>query len=126
MLFWIFAGLAVFLINIYLPAALYLPTEGFKRHIGPRDEMPEPGIMANRARRALKNYQENIPFFLTFGILALIIEDANMQYAIWGAQAFVISRFFYTLFYLYPISLMRSTMFTIGFLGMMLMAYALI
>jgi hypothetical protein len=49
MLFWILAGLAVFLANIYLPAVLYFPSVGVARHVASRDELPEPGKYVGRA-----------------------------------------------------------------------------
>jgi len=126
MLFWILAGLAVFLLNIYLPAALYLPTEGVSRHLGPRDTLPEPGVMAARARRSLANFQENLPFFLTLGILALIIEGADMAQAVLGAQMFVISRVVYIGLYVAGVPLLRSAAYMVGLLGCVLMALALV
>lgn len=126
MLFWIIAGLCLYLINVYLPTLLYFPSEGLKRHIGARDDLPAPSVLVQRARRSLVNFQENLPVFLGFGILALVAEGTNMQYAVWGAQLFVLSRAAYIVFYLYPVTLMRSTCFTIGFFGMLLMGFALV
>lgn len=126
MLFWLIAGLAVFLVNVFLPAALYLPSEGFIAHIGSRDMMPKPGKYVERGRRALANLQENLPFFLTFGILALVVEDANIDQAILGAQLFVFARLFYLVFYLISIPFTRSMAYTVGFIGTVIMMLALI
>ena len=126
MLFWILSGLVVFLANIYLPTALYLPTEGLGRHLGARDNLPEPGVMVGRARRSLANFQENLPFFLTLGVLALVIEGVDMAQAVLGAQIFVISRVAYIALYVAGVPLLRSLAYMVGLLGCALMALALV
>lgn len=126
MLFWLIAGLAVFLINVFLPAALYLPSEGLLSHLGSRDKLPTAGKYVERGRRALANFQENLPFFLTFGILALVVEGANVEQAILGAQIFVFARFFYLVFYLISIPFTRSLAYTAGFIGTAIMMLALL
>lgn len=126
MLFWLIAGLAVFLVNILLPAALYLPSEGLFAHMGSRDVLPTPGKYVERARRALANLQENLPFFLTFGVLALIVEAANIDQAILGAQIFVFARICYLAFYLISIPFTRSLAYVAGFIGTIMMLLALL
>lgn len=126
MLFWILAGLAVYLSNIYLPAALFVPTEGLMTHAGSRDVLPEANVMTLRARRVLANMQENMPIFLTLGVLALVVEDVNMGQALLGAQLFVFGRIAFTLTYLVSIPFTRSIAYTVGLVGCLLMALALI
>jgi len=126
MVFWILAGLAVFLLNIYLPALLYIGTVGVLRHVGSRDDLPEPGIMVLRARRALANTQENMPVFLTLAVLALVVDGADMAQAILGAQLFVFGRIAYTALYLISIPWTRSAAFGVALLGCLLMVLALI
>ena len=126
MLIWILAGLAVFLANIYLPAVLYFPSVGVVRHVASRDELPEPGKLVGRARRSLANYHENLPFFLTLGLLALIVEGADMAQAVLGAQIFVLARIAYIACYMISIPWTRSAAFTAGFAGLILMFLALI
>lgn len=126
MLFWILAGLAMFLVMIFLPAGLFLKTEGMARHVGSRDEQPEPEVLVLRARRALANTQENMPFFLTLGVLALVVESTDMAQAVLGAQLFVLGRIAYTVLYLISIPWTRSVAYLVAFVGMAMMALALI
>ena len=126
MLIWLLAGMGVFLFNVYLPAALFFPAMGLKVHAGSRDELPEPGKMVGRARRSLANFQENLPIFLALGILAMIAENADMALAVLGAKVFVIARIAFIVCYMISIPFTRSIAFTVGFIGMGMMAYALI
>lgn len=126
MLTWLFAGMLVFLFNVYLPAALYFPAVGFKKHMRSRDDLPEPNKMVQRARRSLANFQENFTIFLALGILALVIEGANMEMTILGAQVFVFSRLAYIIFYMISIPFTRSLAYGVGFVGMFMMAFALV
>lgn len=126
MLFWILAGLAVLLVSIYVPAMLFLPTEGLMRHLGARDSLPDAGALTIRARRAHANLLENMPFFLTLGVLALVVEDVAMGQAILGAKLFVLGRIAYLVAYLSGIPMVRSVMYTIGLIGCVMMALALI
>lgn len=126
MLFWILAGLVVYLANIYLPAILYVPTEGIMTHAGSRDVLPDAGVGTQRARRVLVNMQENMPIFLTLGVLALIVEGADMGQAVLGAQLFVLGRIAYTVMYMISIPFTRTAAYMVGLIGCGLMALALI
>lgn len=126
MLFWILAGLGVYMVNVFLPAILYMPQEGTMTHMGSRDELPEPDAKVGRARRALANMQENLPIFITLGLLAMIVADVNMPQAILGAQLFVFGRLAYIAMYMISIPFTRSAAYTVGLVGCVLMLLALI
>jgi len=126
MLLWIIVGLAMYLAMIYLPALLFIRTEGVTTHAGSRDDLPDGGKYVGRARRALANTQENMPIFLTLGVLALVVDGADMARAIFGAQLFVFGRIAYTSLYLISIPWTRSAAYGVGLVGCVLMALALI
>ena len=126
MVFWILAGLIVHLVGVFLPTFLYLPTEGIQGQVGPHDAQPEPNKMTMRARRAQANMQENLPFFLTLGVLALVVPGANLSLAITGAIMFVLARVFYIPSYLLALNWIRSGFYTIGLIGCGVMAWALL
>lgn len=79
-----------------------------------------------RARRAQANMLENMPIFLTLGILALVVDGTDMAQAILGAQIFVFSRIAYTIIYLISIPWTRSAAYAVGLFGCLMMAHALI
>lgn len=126
MLFWMLAGLIVYLVNVYLPAVLFLPAEGLGRHLGSRDNLPEPNVLVGRARRALSNMQENFPIFVALGLLAFVVEGTDMAQAILGAQIFVIGRAAYIAMYLISVPGLRSAAFTIGLIGNIIQVMALV
>ncbi len=123
---WIIAALGVFLVNIYLPAAMFLPQEGLLNHAGPRDNLPEPAPMAARARRALANMQENLPIFLALALLAMILPETDMGRAILGAQLFVYGRIAYIPLYLFGIPWLRSAAYGVALFGCILILLAIL
>lgn len=128
MLFWILAGLVVFLAGAYLPSVFLAASVGVgpNGYFGARDNEPQPGVMHGRAARAHRNHLENIPVFLALGILALVVEGADISLAVLGAQLYVFGRLAFLLAYLSGIPFLRSTVFAVAWIGLVLMAIALI
>lgn len=126
MTFWLLASLALLLVQIYLAAAFYIPSEDIKNLVGGRDNLAKPGLYAGRAARALANLKENLPFFLTLGILAMIIESADMARAILGAQIFVLARIVYVPLYVFAVSWVRSLAYCVSMFGLILMLMAIL
>ncbi|WP_420414634.1 MAPEG family protein [Roseibium sp.] len=123
---WIFAVLALHLAQIYLSAAMYLPTEGLMRHAGGRDEMPEKGLITGRADRALNNMKENLPFFLVPALLSYVVPKTNTELAVLGAQVFFWARLVFVPAYLSGIPGPRSIAYSIALIGNLMMFWALI
>ena len=126
MLIWILFALALHLVHIYLPAALFLPAEGLLTHGGSRDELPKPSRAVGRARRALANYQENLPIFLALAFLAYLVEGTDMNGAIIGAEIFILARVAYLPLYMISIPFTRSIAYSIGLVGNVLMLIAVL
>ena len=126
MLFWILVGLAVYVVNVFLPATLYLPREGLIAHLGSRDNLPDADALTGRARRSLANMQESLPIFLALALLAMIVPDADMAQALLGAQIWVIARVVYMVMYLISITGLRSAVWTVGVIGNIIQVMALI
>jgi uncharacterized MAPEG superfamily protein len=123
--FWILAGLGLYLVNVHLAGFLLMAQVGPLTHSGPRDSLPEPGRYRARALRAAENFAENLPVFVTLGLLALIVEGAEMGQAVLGAQIFVLSRVVYIAVYVAGVPIVRSLVFMAGVIGLLLMALAL-
>jgi len=122
---WLMAGLALYLVNVHLAGLLLLVQVGPVTHSGPRDSLPAPGRYRARALRAAENFAENLPIFVTLGLLALAVEGAEMAQAVLGAQIFVLSRVVYIAVYVAGVPMMRSVVFMAGFVGLAIMALAL-
>ncbi len=122
---WVLAGLGLYLVNVHLAGLLLLMQVGPVTHSGPRDSLPEPGRYRARALRAADTFAENLPVFLGLGLLALVVEGADIAQAVLGAQVFVLSRVLYIAVYVAGVPMVRSVVFMAGFIGLVIMALAL-
>lgn len=125
MLFWIFAGIIAYIATVWLPSLFLVSQIGVMGYAKGRDEEPTSSPLHGRAQRAARNVRENFPVFLTLAVLSLVIDTADLAQAIWGAQIFVVSRVFFPAAYMSGIPFLRSTVYTIGFIGCLVMALAL-
>ncbi len=119
--FWLLAGLGVYLVQVYAAAAIYLPAEGLMTHMGGRDSLPEKGVLAGRADRALVNMKENLPIFIALALMALIVEGADVVLAAQGAMIWVWARLAYFGIYLAAIPFVRSIAWTVSMVGLVMM-----
>ena len=126
MLTWILLALIVYYVGVFLPSLFLIPRIGLVSYLASRDGDPEPGTIAGRAKRATRNYHENLAPFLALALLAMIVPDADMAQAVLGAQIFVLARVAYLPLYVMAVPLVRSTAFLVGLVGMVLIALALI
>lgn len=122
MLTWILAALILHAVYVLTPAALFLPTEGPRRHLGGRDDLPEAPVLVGRARRALANWQESLPVFIALALLAVTLDKE----ATLGAVIFVLARGAYLPLYLSGIPGLRSAAWTVAVVGLVMMAVALV
>jgi uncharacterized MAPEG superfamily protein len=126
MLTWILLGLGVHYAGVFLPSTILLPRIGVTAYAGSRDDDPEPLVTQARAQRAVRNMQESLPAFLALSLLALNLTDTNMDQAILGAQLFVVARAVYLPLYVFAVPFLRSMVWTVGFIGLVLMMLALL
>ena len=126
MLFWLLAGLTLYLISIYVAPVMVGMKIGVPPLAGSRDTLPDPGRSVLRARRAHANLQENMPFFLTLGLAALVEPGVDLPVAVLGAKIFVVTRAVYIPAYLSGVPYLRSAVYFVGLIGCALMGYALI
>ncbi len=124
MLFWIFAALIVYYVHVFLPSLIRIPQIGVYRYVGSRDDLPELPTIGQRAQRAHNNLRENMLPFAVLAILNIVLgTEAN---ALLGAQLFVAARVVYLLTYLFAIPWIRSGVWSLGFVGLILMAMPLL
>ena len=125
MLIWIIAGIAVYYVGVFIPATLALVNSGLGWGAGPRDTPPEPSVLLGRAHRAHENFKENLPVFLALAILNMLPGGEAPQLAITGAATVVLARIVYIPVYLAGISWLRTMVFAVGALGLVMMIVAL-
>lgn len=126
MLLWIFAGIIVYYVAVLSPSLFLIPQIGLASYLGTRDSRPDMGTMEARLRRAVDNLRENFPVFLALAVLTIVVPETDQGLAVTGAATFVIARAAYHAVYLLGIPVLRSTLWTVGAVGMGIMAFAIV
>lgn len=124
---WILATLALFFIQALLPSIMRarsgLPEQrAFLK--GNRDEAPTPPVMAARMERAQKNMFEAMPIFLALALMAEI-HGTPSGWSFWGAAVFFFARVAYVPAYGSGNPPLRSAVWAVGHLGLILMIVGL-
>ena len=136
---WLIAGIAVHYIAAFIPALFLVPQMGLGGYFGSRDGEPAADGLYGRARRVLRNSNENLAAFVGLSVAAIALSQADadvipvgsagtvdMGLATLGASIFVIARLAFIPLYLFAVPLVRSGAWIAGFIGLLLMAVALI
>lgn len=126
----ILAVLGLFVVQTIVPTALrYFTQPALRPHLGDalraRDTPPPMPLVGSRADRALANLQEALPVFLG---LALLVELKGVAagLATQGALVFLIARVLYVPAYLTAIAGVRSTVWSVSWLGLGMMIATLL
>ncbi len=117
---------ALYLFQTYLPSVIMHRAFGAKalHHAGgPRDEALPLTVNAGRAKRALANMNEAMLVFLPLAILSVHF-SLNDGLAWAGALVFLLARIAYVPAYITAIGLTRSVVWTVGHVGLGMMAVA--
>lgn len=126
MVFWILACLGLYLVNVYAAGAMLFAQIGLAAYTGPRDSLPAPDKFQARLRKAATNFAESLPVFLGLGLLALIVEGADLAQAEIGAMVFVLARLAYIAVYVSGVPFIRSVVYSVGVVGWALMLFAVL
>jgi uncharacterized MAPEG superfamily protein len=99
--------------------------EGMKLAMGNRDNLPEATLLAGRADRTARNTLEN---FVLFAALALVaqVSGAQSSRVLLGAEIFFWSRLVFIAVYYVGIPYLRTVVWIVGFVGLAMMASALL
>jgi uncharacterized MAPEG superfamily protein len=120
--------LSVILLLFHIMLQGFLATRelGSTWNAGPRDEGREAkGVAAGRANRASKNYQETYPAFVGLLLALAFIGDAS-GWGLLGAWIWFIARIIYIPLYLKGVPYIRSLVWLVSVLGLLLMMLGLI
>lgn len=126
MLALIYAVLLLYGVQTYLPSIIMSRALGpdMMQHAGgPRDEPLPLTVNAGRAKRALGNMNEAMMGFIPLSLLAVHF-GLNSGLAFWGALVFLLARVAYVPAYITAIGLTRSIVWTLGHIGLGMMAVA--
>lgn len=90
--------------------------------LGPQDEQPETGKIAGRAARALRNFLETYPAFVAVALL-IVATDQSTTLTAAGAALWFWARIAYLPVYLSGIPGIRSLVWFLAVIGLLMMAW---
>ncbi len=120
--------LLLYVVQTFLPSAIMSREVGPEvMHYagGPRDYPLKLTKNAGRALRALHNMNEAMFVFLPLSLLAVHF-GLDSGLALWGAVVFLLARIAYVPAYITAIGLTRSIVWTVGHIGLGMMAWAVV
>lgn len=114
------------LVNYLMPAYFALTNAGVLSLAGPRDGVGVGDtLVAQRAERANNNFKETLPWAIGLLILVQVTGDANGTTAL-GGWIYLICRIAYIPLYLMGIPYLRSIVWTISIVGLIMIALQLL
>jgi uncharacterized MAPEG superfamily protein len=117
---------ALGLVQLVVAAALVNASAPASWGVGPRD-VPRPGeppVLAARLERASRNFLETFPFALA-AFLVAHLADRHNALTEWGAALYFWGRLVYVGAYLSGIAYLRSAVWTMATLGIVMMLVGL-
>ena len=127
MQFWIVATLSLYVAQLSIPSLFRIahPGVGVHRYVGSRDDLPPLGMLGGRSERAVRNFLESLPFFLTAAILTIAL-NRESDLGLVGAQIFFWARLAYLGLYLAAVPWLRSIAWSVSFAGIIILAWPLL
>ena len=122
--------LALFVLQTLLPGRFREPAPTgapgkLSETLGNRDHMRPLTVTGQRATRALANLQEALPVFLGLALMGMIVAPDAAQ-AKTGAFVFLVARVLYAAVYIAGIPVVRSLLWTVGWVGLVMMLLPLL
>jgi uncharacterized MAPEG superfamily protein len=101
-------------------ATLYRMQHGVLHAATARDHDAPPNVMTGRAERALRNLIETYGVFVALAV-AIEISGRSDALTVWGAQLYFWARIVYLPLYLFGVQFIRSLVWCVAALGLLLM-----
>jgi uncharacterized MAPEG superfamily protein len=122
--------LALFVLQTLIPGRFREPapagTQGtLVENLGNRDHVRPLTVVGQRAKRALDNMHEALPVFLALALMNMIVGTAAGT-AITGATIFLIARAVYVAVYMSGVSVVRTLVWVVGWVGLGMMLVPLL
>jgi uncharacterized MAPEG superfamily protein len=119
--------LVLAIIQILLPATFRNSETGLDYNAGPRDAPASApvGKITGRLQRAQQNLFETLPLFAA-AILIAHVADRNGALTFWGASLYLAARVLYVPLYAAGIPVVRSLVWLVGLIGLILILAAIL
>ena len=119
----LFSGVLTF-VQVLITAAAANQVVGLATLAGNREGLPEYKGFAGRAKRAHLNMVENMVLFTALVLIAAVAGKANATTAM-GAMIFFWARLVYALVYLIGVPWLRTVVWFVSVIGMVMVAWPL-
>lgn len=118
-------SVVLLLVHILLQGNFATKERGTAWNAGPRDGDNQPqGVLAGRSARASQNYRETYPAFLGL-LLAMILTGDTSGWGLFGGTVWLVARIVYIPLYLKGIPYIRSLVWLVSLLGLLVMMIGL-
>ena|SRR5690554_1094832 len=121
----VLASVVVLFVHIGVQSISFTSQTGRDYNAGPRDENLQPTGVAGRARRAFDNFLETYPAFIALA-LAAVVSGGSDGLTQWGAGLYIAARLAYIPLYLIGIVYVRSLVWGLAALGLVLMGVGIV
>ena len=123
---WLGWSILLGMAQLFIAAALMTQQRGMKWNASARDGDPPPLTgAAGRADRAMRNFLETFPFFAA-AVLAVAVTGSSDAMTALGAALYFWARLVYVPLYLAGIPYLRSLVWAVSLLGMLLVLSGLL
>ena len=125
--FWML-GFSIALGLVHIVAASHSASlqRGYSWTASARDQPVPPLVgVAGRLARSLENFVETFPFFAAL-VLEVVIADKSSELSQWGAGLYFGARVLYLPLYVFGIPVIRSLIWNVATLGIVLLVIALL
>lgn len=115
----------VLLVHIFIQSSLATKDLGVKWNASARDDSNRPlSLFAKRAARASANFRETYPAFLALMTIALF-QPVNIMLVVTGGSIWIVARIVYIPLYLLGIPYLRSLVWLVSIVGLLVMLSSL-
>ncbi len=110
----------LYALYIGVQSTLYRMQHGVEFAATDRDDEPRPNPLNQRAEKALRNLQETYPVFLALAVAAALGRGDDLS--LWGSVIYLVARVAYLPLYVLGVKYIRSLVWTISVVGLIVMA----
>ncbi|WAJ28681.1 MAPEG family protein [Antarcticirhabdus aurantiaca] len=113
-------SVVLLLVHIGIQGFTATRERGSDWNAGPRDGSPKPlGVTAGRAERALANFKETYPAFIA-AVVAVVVSGRDGTLSEIGVWLWFVGRIVYLPLYLKGVPMVRSLVYMVSILGILL------
>ncbi len=118
----VFGSAVILLILLGTQGTLVPLNQGFGWGLGSRDGEPEYTALQGRTRRTVANHIEGMMLFVPL-IMIVELADLSSQLTIIGAGLYLAARVMFAPLYMLGVAYLRSVVWGVGLLGIMLIGF---